>query len=55
MNQVRQNYNNILAEIAESDLLQDIARELTQDMSLVVDKSGSDLGKLIREADYALS
>lgn len=55
MNLVRQNYANILAEIAESNILQDIARQILGDKQVTVTKVGSGLGKLIRQSEYALS
>ena len=56
-NKLRQNFNDILAEIAESDLLQDILREITGDSSLVLTKvgCGKALAAEIRRAEYALS
>ena len=55
MNKVRQNYVEILAEIADSNILQDILREVTQNFSLVYKKYSNDLGKSILESEYALS
>ena len=55
MNKVRQNYVNILAEIASSNILQDILREVTNNSSLVYKKYSNDLGKEILNAEYALS
>lgn len=55
MNKVRQNYVEILAEIADSNILQNILREVTQNFSLVYKKYSNDLGKSILESEYALS
>ena len=57
VNKMRQNFNDILAEIAESDLLQSILREVTGDKSLVLTKAGCGkaLADEIRNAEYALS
>lgn len=58
MNNVRELYKEILAEIAESDMLQDILRQLYNDSALVYIKEGDGnlLAKTIREnSQYALS
>ena len=58
MNSVRELYKEILAEIAESDMLQDILRQLYNDSALVYIKEGDGnlLAKTIREnSQYALS
>jgi DNA-directed RNA polymerase len=55
MNKVRQNYVNILAEIASSNLLQDILREVTNNPSLVYKKYSNDLAIDILKSEYALS
>lgn len=53
-NQVRQNYIDILAEIAESNLLNDILMEITgQDLDLI--KDSEDLAYDIQRTEYALS
>jgi len=54
MNQVRQNYNNILARIAESNLLEHILNEITNS-SGVLKKKSNNLYKNIIDAEYALS
>ncbi|NRA77088.1 MAG: hypothetical protein HRU18_02675 [Pseudoalteromonas sp.] len=51
---MRQNYNNILADIHEANIMQDIMRELTGDQGLVF-KQKSSFGVRIRKANYALS
>lgn len=54
MNNVRENYRNILADIADSNLLQDILNEL-DGTNQKYTKFSDDLGDLIRESEYALS
>lgn len=54
MNEVRQNYNDILAEIAESNILSRILRELLG-VRVNFPKMSHNLSKYIRDADYALS
>jgi len=54
MNKVRQNYIDILVEIAESNLLQDILSEITGE-SVQLTKDSYDLPKYIKESEYALS
>ena len=53
-NQVRENYREILAEIADSDLLQDILSELYGYVQRIT-KDSYDLHKDILESEYALS
>ena len=54
MNHVRHHYANIVADLADSNILQDILREITGD-EVVVQKLSNNLGDIIREADYMLS
>ena len=54
MNKVRINYNETLAEIAESNLLQDMLREITE-YNGTIKKMSTDLGDYIRQSNYALS
>lgn len=54
INQVRDNYRQILAEIAEMDLLGDILTEITGN-PVSFKKYSNDLADLIRESEYALS
>ena len=54
MNKLRQNYIDILCEIADSDMLGDILREITSSTE-VLKKYSNDLSKYIRESEYALS
>lgn len=55
MNNVRQNYIDILAEIAESTLLQDILREIEGQDDLIIETMNQNIAPLIRESEYALS
>ena len=58
MNMTRFIYAELLAEIAESDLCQEILRQAYRDDTLVYEKEGDGelLAKTIREnANYALS
>lgn len=54
MNHVRHHYANIVADLADSNILQDILKEITGD-EIVVQKLSNNLGDIIREADYLLS
>jgi len=54
MNIVRQNYINILCEIADSNLLADILSEISG-KEIIIDKTTNDLSKYIRNAEYTLS
>jgi hypothetical protein len=53
-NDVRQQYNNIMAEISNSNILQYIARTLTGNNKIVVNKI-EDISEDIRNSEYALS
>ena len=53
-NKVRQNYIDILCEIADSNLLAEILSQITGS-KVTIDKTTNDLSKYIRESDYALS
>lgn len=55
MNKVRQNYIDILVEIAKNHLLRDILREITDDVDLQHIKLSDNLHTSITNADYALS
>lgn len=55
MNDVRYHYKSILAEIADSNLLQNILREASQNPKLKFKKECKKMGKLIRKSNYALS
>lgn len=54
MQQVRENYVNILADIADSDLLQNILSELLGE-NIIYKKYSNNLAPLIRQSNYALS
>lgn len=54
MNKVRNNYRNILADIADSNLLSDILSQICGE-EVEYQKFSLDLGDHIREANYALS
>jgi len=54
MNVLRQTYINVLAEIAESDLVDDLLGQLYR-TPLKYKKLSSNLGELIRKSNYALS
>lgn len=54
MNQVRQNYVNILVEISKMDLLQDIVNEISGEND-VLEKYSNNLHECIEYAEYALS
>ena len=57
MNMVRFLYKEMLAEIAESDLLQDMLREIYEDISITYNDEGDRtvLAHHIRNSEYALS
>ena len=54
MNYLRQTYANILAELAESDVLQNILQQIYKSNGIYVKKS-TDLSKFIRNSNYALT
>lgn len=54
MNNVRQNYLDILIEIADSEILQHILREVTES-DIILDKVSNDLPQQMHDAEYALS
>lgn len=53
-NDVRQQYINILAELADSEILSDIASQL-KGKPIRVNKYSNDLSRHIRESEYAIS
>ena len=55
MNEVRQNYLDILIRISKMDLLQSILREITKIPTLVHTKCSNDLHLKMVDAEYALS
>lgn len=54
MNHLRQQYNHVLADIAESNLLGDVLGQL-YNQEITYTKLSPDLGEVIRKANYALS
>lgn len=55
VNQMRINFNQILSDIAKSNLFTDILRELTGNHTASYKKYSDDLWKDILDADYAIS
>jgi hypothetical protein len=55
MQDVRENYNSVLFDIAKSDLLQDILREITRNSKLEYVKQNTLNVEDILESDYSLS
>ena len=55
VNRLRNNYRQIMADIADSTLFQDILREVTGSKNVQVNKLSTKLGDKIRQSDYALS
>jgi len=55
MDQVRQNYLDILCEISDSDLLQDILRQITNNPKLTFTKYIPSMRHLMLTSEYALS
>lgn len=54
MNTLRQHYINILAELADSYVIEDILNQITQTKQRLT-KDCPNLGDLIRQSNYALS
>lgn len=54
MNQVRQNYVDILAELAEMDAMNNLIKDITG-KNVVMEKDSYDLADEIRRSEYALS
>ena len=54
MNKVRQNYIDILCEIADSNLLADILTQITGS-KITIEKTINNLSKYIKDSEYALS
>ena len=54
LNKVRQTYINVLADIADSDLLNDVLSQLTNS-PVSIEKMDSGLGDLIRASNYAIN
>lgn len=55
LQEVSKTYREIMAEIAKSDLLQDIIRQITGDTSMCIVKSSNDLDQDILKSSYMLS
>lgn len=55
MNQVRQNYIDILMDLADMNCLQDVVREITGNHKLKINKFSNNLSSLMVDAEYALS
>lgn len=54
-NATRHNYANILTEIAATDSIQFILRQITGDYDLVYEKDDGELWKIIQNSNYALT
>lgn len=54
LNRMRYWYKEILAELADSNILEDILRQLSNNPRYVFHKYSKDLSKYIRESNYAL-
>jgi DNA-directed RNA polymerase len=52
---VRENYVSILARLADSNLMEDILVEITDNPALRYTKRSTGIGHLVRQAEYALS
>ena len=55
MNHIRRNYIEIMAELADSNVMRDIFREVTNNPKLGFSKYSNTLGNAIRQSEYALS
>ena len=55
LQQVTKMFRDIMAEIAKSNLLEDILRQITGDSALTIKKSSLDLDKYIVNSSYMLS
>lgn len=55
MNRMREMYVEIMAELAESNIMQEIISQVRQDPSYKINKLSNNLGNLIRESEYFLS
>lgn len=55
LNRMRYWYKEILAELADSNILQDILRQLSNNPRYVFQKYSNNLSKYIRESNYALA
>ena len=55
LNYVRQTYVEIFAELAESNIMEEIIKQIRNDPDYRLEKLSDDLGDLIRESEYTLS
>ena len=55
MNTVRYWYKEILAELADSHLMQDIIQQIHKDNSITLTRASEDLGDLIRNSNYGIA
>ena len=55
MNTVRYWYKEILAELADSHLMQDIIQQIHKDTSITLTRASEDLGDLIRNSNYGIA
>lgn len=55
MNTVRYWYKEILAELADSHIMQSILRQIYRNAKLTLTRSSENLGKLIRESNYGIA
>jgi len=55
MNTVRYWYKEILAELADSHIMQDILRQIHNNPKLTLDRASEDLGDLIRNSNYGIA
>jgi hypothetical protein len=55
MNTVRYWYKEILAELADSHIMQDILRQIYNDNTITLDRASETLGDLIRNSNYGIA
>jgi hypothetical protein len=55
MNKARQTYIEVMAEFAESTIMQQIIRDIRNDPTYILPKFSDDLGDEIRQSEYPLS
>ena len=55
MNTVRYWYKEILAELADSHLMQSIIQQIHKDTSLTLTRASENLGDLIRQSNYGIA
>ncbi len=54
MNYLRKHFNEVMAEIADSYMIEDILRQITGDKKLKLVKESTNLGDLIRNSNYGI-